>query len=154
LGRFATGPQPAAARKTVRKGSLRAKVEDLHKTVVEVEKLIAGILEQLKQLGKSLDSLNDARAENTQQLSDLRRDCEKEVVALKKDIDELPRWTDRQGTSELKSKLDVLTEKMTKVENAIEKSGTRAWSVVPNVVGAIISGLIAALVAYFVATHK
>ena len=36
------------------------RAEDVHKDVVEVEKLIAGILEQLKHLGKSLDSLNDA----------------------------------------------------------------------------------------------
>lgn len=127
------------------------KIEDLHKTVVEVEKLLAGIMKQLEIVTKSLDTLHAARGENTQQLNDLRREYEKDVVALKKDVDELRRWSEKHGTSELKPKIDVLMEKVAKVETAQEKIGTRAWSVVPNVVGALITGTISALVAYLVA---
>ena len=34
---------------------MTVKVEELHKTVIEVEKLIAQMLEQIRQLGKSMD---------------------------------------------------------------------------------------------------
>ena len=78
------------------------KIEDVHKTVVEVEKRISGILELLTQLGKSVESLDVAEAEITQQLNDLRRECEKEIVALKKDVEEFRRWMEKNGISELK----------------------------------------------------
>lgn len=126
------------------------KVEDVHRIVVEVEKLISGILEQNKQFGKSLDSLNEARGENTQLLNDLQRDCEKDFVAVKKDIDELRRWTEKNSMSDIKPKIEVMAEKVSKVETALEKFGTRAWSVVPNISGAVVNVLLAALVAFIV----
>ncbi len=126
------------------------KIEDVHKTVVEVEKRISGILELLTQLGKSVESLDVAEAEITQQLNDLRRECEKEIVALKKDVEEFRRWMEKNGISELKSRLDVLTERVSKVEAAQEKIGTRAWSVVPNIVGVILNVILTAIVAFVV----
>lgn len=129
---------------------MTVKVEELHKTVIEVEKLIAQMLEQIRQLGKSMDALNDARAETVQGLNDLRRDSEKEVVALRKDVEELRRWADKVGTSEFKAQLDVLKEKVVKLEDARDKGSTRAWSVVPNIAGAVVNVVLAAVVALIV----
>ncbi len=127
------------------------KIEDVNKTVVEVEKLISSILEQIKQLSKSVDLLNETRRDNTQLLNDLQRDYEKEFVAVKKDIDELRRWTEKNGLAEIKPKIEVMAEKVSKVETALEKIGTRAWSVVPNISGAVVNVLLAAVVAFIVA---
>jgi len=127
------------------------KVEDVHKTVVEVEKLISKIVEQLNQLAKSLDTVNEACGENTKSLNDLQRNCEKEFVAVKKDIDELRRWTEKNGLSDIKPKIEVMAEKVSKVETALEEIGTRAWSVVPNISGAVVNVLLAAVVAFIVA---
>lgn len=52
---------------------------------------------------------------------------------------------------EVKAEVTTLKEKVKKLEDAAEKRGNRAWSIVPNVVGAIVSGPIAAAVAYVVA---
>ena len=126
------------------------KIDEVLNRVVEIEKLNSAIVEQQKNQDEVLDSLDESRKENIQHLNDLRREGEKETIALKKDIDELRRWTEKNATSELKAKLDVLTEKVLKVESAQEKMGTRAWSVVPNVVGAIVNVILAAIVAFIV----
>ncbi|MCI0704288.1 MAG: hypothetical protein L0241_24785 [Planctomycetia bacterium] len=86
-----------------------------------------------------------------QALNDLRREHERDTALLKRDLEELRRWADKNGTSEIKAELGRLTDRVTKVETAQEKVSTRAWSVVPNILGALVSGVIAALVAYFVA---
>ncbi len=91
----------------------------------ELEKLVARILKQLETVEKTLDSLNDARKETVQRLNDLQRESEKRIV--------------------------VLQEQTSKLEATQERAGTRAWSVVPNIVGAVVSGILAAIVAYFVA---
>ena len=48
------------------------------------------------------------------------------------------------------ARLDVLTERVSKVEAAQEKIGTRAWSVVPNIVGVILNVILTAIVAFVV----
>jgi capsule polysaccharide export protein KpsE/RkpR len=126
------------------------KIEDVYKSVVEVEKLTSGILARVDALSKLLDDLNIGRKETAQGLNDFRLQCEKELVALKKDTDELRRWSERNGVADLKSQIDVLKEKVAKLEAALEKVGTRAWPVVPNVAGAIVNVVLAAVVAFIV----
>jgi hypothetical protein len=53
----------------------------------------------------------------------------------------------------MKAQLEVLKEKVAKLEAALEKIGTRAWSVVPNVAGALVNVLLAALVAFVVSKY-
>ncbi len=126
------------------------KIEEVYKTVVEVEKLIAGILARLTELGKSLDTLSVARVETAQAITDLRLQHEKELVALAKDIDELRRWAEKNSVSALSAQIEVLKEKVAKLEALLDKVGTRAWSVVPNVAGAIANVILAAVVAFIV----
>lgn len=126
------------------------KVEEVHKDVVEVEKLIAGILIQLDALTKGIDTLTGAHGETVHTLADLRLQHERELVALAKDIDELRRWTDKNSVSALSAQIEVLKEKVAKLEALLDKVGTRAWSVVPNVAGAIVNVLLAAVVAFIV----
>jgi hypothetical protein len=64
---------------------------------------------------------------------------------VKKDIDELRRWTEKNSLSEIKPKMEVMAEKVSKVESALEKIGARAWSVVPNISGSIVNVLLAAV---------
>lgn len=126
------------------------KADDVHQKVVEVEKLIAGIFEQLKYISKAQDAQNKGQRETSDAIRDLKLTTESRLVALEKDIAEFRRWTEKNGISELRADLGVLKEKTAKVEGAQEKIGTRAWSIVPNVIGAIVSGAIAAIVAYVV----
>jgi chromosome segregation ATPase len=126
------------------------KIEDVNKTVIEVEKLIAGIVTQLGTLDKALTALTEARGETAQALNDLRLSSEKELVAIKKDVDELRRWSEKNSVADLKSQIEVLKEKVAKLEAALDKVGARAWSVVPNIAGAVVNVLLAALVAFIV----
>lgn len=66
-------------------------IVELRKMLQEVEKVIAGILEQQKSIAKSSDALNEGREKTVESLNDLRRESEKEIVGLKRDIDEIRR---------------------------------------------------------------
>jgi chromosome segregation ATPase len=127
------------------------RIDDLRDQYSELDKFVAVMLEQLTSAIKTLEALRDAHSETTQHHADLRREFEREIAVLKQQLEELRRWSERNGTSEIKAELGRLTDRVGKVESAQEKVSTRAWSVVPNILGALVSGLIAALVAYFVA---
>lgn len=127
------------------------KIDEMGRELGALDKLVAVLLERLDKVTETLATLIEAQKETTQAINDLRRDHEKEVAVLKRDLEELRRWTEQNGTAELKTEVGVLKEKSAKMEAAQERMGNRAWSIVPNVVGAVVSGLIAALVAYFVA---
>jgi len=62
----------------------------------------------------------------------LRREYEKEIALLKRELEEFKKWTEEQ--------------KMASAERS-----RRLWAFGPNALGAVISGLIAAAVAYFIA---
>jgi hypothetical protein len=121
----------------------------------ELEKLVAVMRKQVRILEKNLDALTLAGKDTAQRLTDLHREVERGIgvlqAVLQKDIDELRRWTEKNGTADIKSEVNVLKEKTTKLEAAQDKAVSRAWSVVPNIVGAVVSGILAAIVAYFVA---
>jgi hypothetical protein len=121
------------------------KIEDLHRTAIEVEKLVSGMVEQLNNLEKSLDTQNGVHREAAQGMNDLRRDFDKEVVALKKDVEEFRRWAEKNATADLKAQLDVSKEKIAKLEAALERAGTRVWSVVPSIVGALVGAAAASI---------
>lgn len=125
----------------------------LGEKVDELEKFVAGILTQIRELERAIEDLGDAAAKNREGLTSLRLDSEKPLVGLSKDVEELRRWTEKNGISELKNESVLLKEKIFKLESAQEKIGTRAWSVVPNIVGAVISGVIAAIVAFLVVKY-
>jgi hypothetical protein len=126
------------------------RIDDLQSDVRKLETLVAGMLEQLKNTTGALNTLDETCEGTGQGLDDLRRECEKTLVGLEKEIAEFRRWTEKNGTTELKTELSVLKEKTTKLETAQERSGARAWSVVPNLIGAVVSVLLGAGVAYLV----
>lgn len=117
----------------------------------ELEKLVAVVLERLQNIQKTLDSLGASHREESEGLDDLQRRHETEIAVFKKEIEEIRRWIEKNGTSDMKTEVGILKEKVTKIEVTQERVGNRAWSIIPNVVGAIINGLIAAIVAYSVA---
>ena len=124
----------------------------------ELEKLVAGILEQLTSVSKTLDTLQTGHhvtaqslKEADQRANDAQREFEKQITALQKDIEEFRRWAEKNGTADLKTELGVWKEKTAKVEATQEKAAGRAWALLPNVVGAVVNGLIAAAVAYSIA---
>ncbi len=127
------------------------RIDDLAKAVTEIEKLIARIVKEIEILGKSLDRLHDSTRESGEGHHELRRNYERELAVLKRDLEELRRWADRNGSTELRGEAGVLKEKVVQLEAARERDTSRAWSLVPNVVGAVVSSGLAALVAYFVA---
>ena len=119
----------------------------------ELEKFVASILTQLREIQRAIDDLGDEAAKNREGLASLRLDSEKQLVGLTKDVEELRRWTEKNGTAELRNEIVLLKEKISKLELAQEKIGTRAWSVVPNILGALVTGVIAAIVAFLVAKY-
>lgn len=127
------------------------RVESITKELSDLDKLVAVIVEQLKAVNRSLDALNAGQKEAAERHAELQRDHEREVAVLKQLLDELRRWTEKNGVSDLKVEIGLLKEKVSKLEAAQERSGTRAWSVVPNVLGAIVSSTLAGVIAYFVA---
>jgi hypothetical protein len=126
------------------------KIEDVNNAVNEMEKVIAGIDERLKTYGKATDAQHDLLGKTNRSLHEFHLECAKELIALKKDAEEFRRWSEKNGIAELKSQVEVLKEKVAKLEAALEKLGTRAWSVVPNLVGAIVNVILAAVVAFVV----
>ena len=119
--------------------------------ILDLEQLVVEQRVQLKLLEKTVQSLQDGQSQTHAWLHDLRRAHERDVAVLGRDVEELRRHAEKSGTTELKTDIVLLREKMTKVEAAQEKLGQRAWSVVPNISGAVVGGVIAAVVAFLVA---
>jgi len=119
------------------------KIDELQKTVA--------ILEQRSEhTENAMAELNTNYRGFVQQFNDIRRELEREIAVLKVAIDELRRWTEKNGIGDLKSEISLLKDKVTKLETAMDRIGTRAWSVVPNIVGALVSAFIGAIVAILV----
>jgi hypothetical protein len=72
------------------------------------------------------------------------------VIILKEQAKNFREDLGKAGGAEVKTELALLKEQVTKFQEAADKRGNRAWSLVPNVVGAIVSAVVSALVAYFV----
>ena len=119
------------------------KIDELQKTVA--------ILEQRSEhTENAMAELNTNYRGFVQQFNDIRRELEREIAVLKVAIDELRRWTEKNGIGDPKSEISLLKDKVTKLETAMDRIGTRAWSVVPNIVGALVSAFIGAIVAILV----
>ena len=124
----------------------------------ELEKAVAALVERsenteahIARLTEDVKHAQQNERAALQALNDLRREHEREIALLKRELGEQRKWAERNGTAELKAELALLRDKFGKLEAAHERIGNRAWAVVPNVLGAVVSGTIAALVAYFVA---
>jgi chromosome segregation ATPase len=129
------------------------KIEELHKEVIEVGKILAVLSAQVSFLDTTVRGLTETANTRSQEFADFRARFEGELASLKAALDELRRWAEKNSVSDLKSQFEVLKEKVVKLEAAFEKIGTRAWSVVPNVAGAIVNVLLAALVAFVVTKY-
>jgi len=104
--------------------ALGDKVERLQETV-------AGLVEQVSTVRDRGNALYAAHSETARIVADLRREHEKEVALLKREIEELRGWKadqKRQG----------------------EKWSRRWWAFGPNLFAAVVGGLIAAAIAYFI----
>ena len=104
-----------------------AKMDDLKDAVTT-------LAERVNNLVRELNALNGVHAETAKTVSEIRREYEKEIALLKKDIGGMTKWKD-----DLKREHD--------------ESGRRWWAFGPNVAGAIINVVLAAIVAYFVASR-
>ena len=129
------------------------KVDDVHLRLLEVEKFTAALRAEMGHLSKSVETLNNTVRDLSQQAQDFRVRCETEFATIRQEREEFRRWCDKNGTAELKAQNEILKDQVKRVEAVIEKYGTRAWSVVPTVVGALISGVIAAAVAFLVTKY-
>lgn len=125
------------------------KADDLLLRVIEVEKAVAILRTEIGQHSKAIDDLNSTVRDLAKQAQDFRVRFEAEFAAVKQDREEFRRWCDKNGTAELKAQVDLLKDQVKKLESAGEKFGTRAWSVVPNIVGALIAAIVAFLVAKY-----
>ena len=117
----------------------------------ELEKLVARILLELEHVNKTLDALTKDSVDTSKILNDFQQLHERQYTALAKETDEYRRWSEKNGTAEVKGDLTLLKEKTNKLELTHERIGNRAWSVVPSVVGSVVNVVLAAIVAYIVA---
>lgn len=127
------------------------KVDELEKTVAALLERMKGGEDQTARLSGELKQAQQNEREAVHALNDFRREHDREVALLKRELEEQRKWAEKNGVGELKNELGVLKEKTAKLEAANERTGNRAWSVVPNIVGALLSSGIAAVVAFFVA---
>ena len=104
-----------------------AKIDDLKDAVTT-------LAERVNNLVKELTALNGVHAETAKTVAEIRREYDKEIALLKKDIEGMTKWKD-----DLKREQD--------------EHGRRLWAFGPNVAGAIINVVLAAIVAYFVASR-
>ena len=102
--------------------------------VDELKDAVALLTERLQNTVDDLQSFEDKLSELARGLADLRREDEKEIALMKRELEDLKKWKDEQ-----------------KKEH--DEWGRRVWAFGPNVTGAIVSGIIAALVAYFISRH-
>jgi len=100
--------------------------------VEELQRNMATVMERVDSARKSLRIIDNEHKESARLIADLRREFEKEMALVKRELEEIKKWREEQ-----------------KKEH--DESQRRLWAFGPNVVGAIISGIIAAAVAYFVA---
>ncbi len=129
------------------------RAEDVYKNVAAVEKVLIAVQEQVKQIFDALQALEDADNESIKALTAFRIRYGEVAVSMKKDIDELRRWAEKNGVSDVRLQVEVLKDNVKKLEAGQERAGARAWSVVPNLIGAMVSGVIAATVAFLVAKY-
>ena len=99
--------------------------------ITELEKLGATLVERLDTALKEVEVVDRAHSETARVVADLRREYEKEIVLLKREVEDLKKWKEDQ-------------------KKAGEERSRRLWSFGPNVVGAVISFLGAAVIAYFI----
>ena len=99
--------------------------------ITELEKFVAALIERSEATTSGVKTVDDAHAETARVLADLRREYEKEIALLKREVEDLKKWKEDQ-------------------KRAGEERTRRAWSFGPNIVGAVISVLGAAAVAYFI----
>ncbi len=100
--------------------------------LLDLEKLGATLTERLDTSIRELAAVDNAHAETVRVVADLRRESEKEVALLKREVEDLKKWKEER-------------------KRADDERSRRLWSFGPNVVGAAISVLGAAAVAYFIA---
>jgi chromosome segregation ATPase len=106
--------------------------------IYELTKAVAALDEGLKNARTQLDAVYEAVTKHAESLSELRRDYEKEIALLKRDIDDHKKWKDDQKKQH-------------------DEVGRRLWAFGPNLLAAIIGliGIVISLagsfaIAYFV----
>jgi peptidoglycan hydrolase CwlO-like protein len=63
----------------------------------ELEKLGATLLTRLDNLNKEVSAVYAAQKEIAQQLADLRREYERELALLKREVEDLKKWKDERA---------------------------------------------------------
>ena len=100
--------------------------------VEELQRIVAIMSERTERVLESLDELYEGQKAIARELSELRREHEKEIALLKREVEDLKQWRAEQKKER-------------------DERDRRLWAFGPNVLGALISGLISAVVAYLVA---
>jgi hypothetical protein len=99
--------------------------------VDELQRNMATMTERVDTVLKVVDALQDTATELLRDLANVRREHEKEIALLKRDVEELKKWKEDQKKER-------------------DEWNRRLWAFGPNVLGAFISGINAAIVAYFI----
>ena len=99
--------------------------------VEELQRTVAALVERVENALKAIEGLEEDHRRLARELADLRRDHDREIALLKREVEGLQKWKDEDKKDR-------------------EERSRRAWSLAPNVVGAMVSGAIAAAVAYFI----
>lgn len=103
----------------------------------ELTVLCTRLEESMKNLAKQLEEVDNAHSKAAEDFADLRREYEKEIALLKKEIEDSNKWRDEQ-------------------KKEAEERGRRLWAFGPNLLAAIIGlvGIVISLagslaIAYF-----
>ena len=98
----------------------------------KINEVVAAHTERVNALAKELSAVDVAHSETSQAVTDIRREYEKEILLLQREIEDFKKWKDEQ-------KKDA------------DERNRRIWAFGPSIVGAVVSGSIAFVVAYFTA---
>ena len=88
----------------------------------ELDKVVAGMLNELANINKLLDGLRKDIKDLSFTSSEFRQLHERQYTALAKETDEYRRWSEKNGTAEVKADLALLKEKTNKLDR-----GSPGW---------------------------
>lgn len=118
------------------------KIDDLSKTAHTLTERVNTLHQEVKGLSRDLSRIKDALSRGETRLAVLGEQARK----VREDVDKV-------NGVDLKTDITLLKEQVKNLQEAADKRGNRAWSVVPNIVGAIVSAIVSAVVAYYMTSR-
>jgi predicted nucleic acid-binding Zn-ribbon protein len=138
------------------------KIDELFKIAHTLTERVDGLRVELRAVRPDVVRVNETVAELSTQIALLKQELvgiqawkdqlgvteiKAEVIVLKEHTKLVRELVDKANLGDQTTEVALLRDRVKKLQDAAEKRGNRAWSLVPNLTAALVSGLISAIVA-------